>query len=62
MTCNPGFGDHRFAAHGPLAGVDELPPGAGLAASRHGLALMVRGGAEYFRRGARLACQRRASQ
>lgn len=35
MTCNPAFGDHRFAVRGLLAGVDELPPGAGLAASRH---------------------------
>jgi Protein of unknown function (DUF1501) len=34
MTCNPGFGDHRTAVQGLLAGVDELPPGAGLAASR----------------------------
>jgi hypothetical protein len=32
MTCNPSFGDHRSAVQGMLAGVDELPPGAGLAA------------------------------
>ena len=34
MTCNPSFGDHRLAVHGLLGGVDELPSGAGLAASR----------------------------
>ena len=34
MTCNPGFGDHRLAVHGLLGGIDELPAGAGLAASR----------------------------
>jgi hypothetical protein len=34
MTCNPTFGDHRRAVHGLLGGVDELPAGAGLAASR----------------------------
>lgn len=34
MTCNPSFGDHRLAVHGLLGGIDELPPGAGLAASR----------------------------
>lgn len=34
MVCNPGFGDHRMAVHGLLGGVDELPPGAALAASR----------------------------
>jgi hypothetical protein len=34
MTCNPSFGDHRMAVHGLLGGVDVLPAGAGLAASR----------------------------
>jgi hypothetical protein len=34
MTCNPSFGDHRTAVHGLLGGIDQLPPGAGLAASR----------------------------
>jgi hypothetical protein len=34
MTCNPSFGDHRLAVHGLLGGVDDLPAGAGLAASR----------------------------
>ena len=34
MTCNPMFGDHRLAVHGLLGGIDELPAGAGLAASR----------------------------
>jgi hypothetical protein len=34
MTCNPSFGDHRTAVHGLLGGIDELPAGAGLAASR----------------------------
>jgi hypothetical protein len=34
MTCNPSFGDHRLAVHGLLGGIDELPAGAGLAASR----------------------------
>jgi hypothetical protein len=34
MTCNPSFGDHRTAVHGLLGGIDELPPGATLAASR----------------------------
>lgn len=34
MTCNPTFGDHRLAVHGLLGGIDELPAGAGLAASR----------------------------
>jgi hypothetical protein len=34
MTCNPAFGDHRLAVHGLLGGIDELPPGATLAASR----------------------------
>ncbi len=35
MTCNPTFGDHRLAVHGLLGGIDELPAGARLAASRH---------------------------
>jgi uncharacterized protein (DUF1501 family) len=34
MTCNPSFGDHRLAVQGLLGGIDELPVGAGLAASR----------------------------
>lgn len=34
LACNPNFGDHRLAVHGLLGGIDELPPGAGLAASR----------------------------
>ena len=34
MTCNPNFGDHRTAVHGLLGGIDELPAGATLAASR----------------------------
>jgi uncharacterized protein (DUF1501 family) len=34
MTCNPSFGDHRMAVHGLLGGIDELPAGATLAASR----------------------------
>lgn len=34
LTCNPSFGDHRLAVHGLLGGIDELPAGAGLAASR----------------------------
>jgi Protein of unknown function (DUF1501) len=51
MSCNPGFGDHRFAAQGLLAGVDELPPGAGLAASRHDWPSLC-AGVEYFRKSA----------
>ncbi len=47
MTCNPSFGDHRFAVHGMLGGVDELPPGAGLAASRHDWPSWC-AGVEYF--------------
>ncbi|MBX7169174.1 MAG: DUF1501 domain-containing protein [Pirellulales bacterium] len=34
MACNPNFGDHRFAVHGLLGGIDELPAGAGLPATR----------------------------
>lgn len=34
MTCNPTFGDHRLAVHGLLGGIDELPAGASLVASR----------------------------
>jgi hypothetical protein len=49
MSCNPSFGDHRFAVHGMLAGVDELPPGAGLAASRQDWPSWC-AGVEYFRR------------
>lgn len=52
MTCNPSFGDHRLAVHGLLGGIDELPAGAGLAASRRDWPSWcagvehVRGGAE----------------
>jgi hypothetical protein len=49
MTCNPGFGDQRQAVHGLLAGVDELPPGAGLAASRRDWPSWC-AGVEYTRR------------
>ena len=49
MTCNPSFGDHRFAVQGMLGGVDELPAGAGLAASRHDWPSWC-AGVEYFRR------------
>ena len=49
MTCNPSFGDHRLAVQGLLGGVDELPPGAGLAASRHDWPSWC-AGVEYFRR------------
>ena len=51
MTCNPNFGDHRTAVHGLLGGVDELPPGAGLAASRHDWPSWC-AGVEYHRRAA----------
>lgn len=50
MTCNPTFGDHRLAVHGLLGGVDELPPGAGLAASRHDWPSWC-AGVEYVRGG-----------
>jgi hypothetical protein len=49
MTCNPSFGDHRFAVQGMLGGVDELPAGAGLAASRHDWPSWC-ASVEYFRR------------
>jgi hypothetical protein len=49
MTCNPMFGDHRRAVQGLLAGVDELPPGAGVAASRHDWPSWC-AGVEYFRK------------
>lgn len=49
MTCNPSFGDHRTAVQGMLAGVDELPAGAGLAASRRDWPSWC-AGVEYFRR------------
>ncbi|HUE15110.1 MAG TPA: DUF1501 domain-containing protein [Planctomycetaceae bacterium] len=49
MSCSPNYGDHRFAVQGMLAGVDELPPGAGLAASRHDWPSWC-AGVEYFRR------------
>ncbi len=34
LASNPTFGDHRLAVHGLLGGIDELPAGAGLGASR----------------------------
>jgi uncharacterized protein (DUF1501 family) len=34
LASNPTFGDHRLAVHGLLGGIDELPAGATLAASR----------------------------
>lgn len=34
MHCHPNFGDHRLAVHAMLGGLAELPPGAGLPASR----------------------------
>lgn len=34
LAANPAFGDHRLAVHGLLGGIDELPAGATLAASR----------------------------
>ncbi len=34
LGCNPNFGDHRLAVHGMLGGINELPAGATLAASR----------------------------
>jgi len=49
MPCNPTFGDHRMAVHGLLAGVDQLPPGSGLAASRHDWPSWC-AAVEYFRR------------
>jgi len=51
MTCNPSFGDHRLAVHGLLGGVDELPAGAGVAASRHDWPSWC-AGVEYVRGGA----------
>ena len=51
MTCNPSFGDHRLAVHGLLGGVDELPSGAGLAASRRDWPSWC-AGVEYARGGA----------
>jgi hypothetical protein len=49
MSCSSSFGDHRFAVHGMLGGIDELPPGAGLAASRHDWPSWC-ASVEYFRR------------
>ncbi len=49
MSCSPSFGDHRFAVQGMLGGVDDLPPGAGLAASRHDWPSWC-ASVEYFRR------------
>lgn len=48
MTCNPSFGDHRTAVHGLLGGIDELPPGATLAASRRDWPCLC-AGVEYTR-------------
>jgi uncharacterized protein (DUF1501 family) len=50
MTCNPSFGDHRMAVHGLLGGIDELPAGATLAASRRDWPCWC-AGIEYTRRG-----------
>jgi uncharacterized protein (DUF1501 family) len=50
MTCNPSFGDHRMAVHGLLGGIDELPSGASLAASRRDWPCCC-AGVEYTRRG-----------
>jgi hypothetical protein len=50
MTCNPSFGDHRLAVHGLLGGIDELPAGAGLAASRRDWPSWC-AGVEYVRGG-----------
>ncbi|HWB10602.1 MAG TPA: DUF1501 domain-containing protein [Pirellulales bacterium] len=50
MTCNPSFGDHRTAVHGLLGGIDELPAGAGLAASRRDWPCWC-AGVEYVRGG-----------
>jgi hypothetical protein len=50
MTCNPSFGDHRMAVHGLLGGIDELPAGATLAASRRDWPSWC-AGVEYTRRG-----------
>jgi Protein of unknown function (DUF1501) len=49
MSCSSSFGDHRFAVQGMLGGIDELPPGAGLAASRHDWPSWC-ASVEYFRR------------
>lgn len=49
MTCNPTFGDHRMAVHGLLGGVDELPAGALLAASRRDWPSLC-AGVEFFRK------------
>jgi hypothetical protein len=49
MSCNPSFGDHRFAVQGMLGGVDETPPGAGLAASRQDWPSWC-ASVEYFRK------------
>ena len=49
MTCNSSFGDHRLAVHGLLGGVDEIPAGAGLAASRRDWPSWC-AGVEYARR------------
>jgi uncharacterized protein (DUF1501 family) len=50
MTCNPSFGDHRMAVHGLLGGIDELPAGATLAASRRDWPCWC-AGVEYARTG-----------
>ncbi|MFN0055735.1 MAG: DUF1501 domain-containing protein [Planctomycetales bacterium] len=50
LTCNPRFGDHRLAVHGLLGGIDELPAGAKLAASRNDWPSWC-GGVEFTRGG-----------
>jgi hypothetical protein len=50
MTCNPSFGDHRTAVHGLLGGIDQLPAGATLAASRRDWPCWC-AGVEYARPG-----------
>lgn len=50
MTCNPSFGDHRTAVHGLLGGIDQLPAGATLAASRRDWPCWC-AGVEYTRPG-----------
>src|SRR5262249_10543066 len=49
MTCNPSFGGHRMAVDGLLGGIDELPSGASLAASRRDWPCWC-SGVEYTRR------------
>ena len=60
MTCNPSFGDHRMAVHGLLGGIDELPAGATLAASRRDWPCWC-AGVEYTRRRRRRAAGQRGA-